>query len=401
MDQANWVAEGVLETFRSLGETCWIAALLGRFPFWIPINRTFRDRLPPNAALSAERTMLVFLALGAIPVLASLLPATGRSPAQATFGAFLGGLFGLGFLLSLPLGRPTIFWPALPWVLWTLLAFTLFLDPAGEPAVPLGAKAPLVWAALGRLCLLSLSFWLATLLAELLILAPILARAGARDPLILLLGTGSLLNSIAITLFGASGLILVWLLLFHPLSFPSVVSGSSLELIGSFSLFALLLRSFHQVFAEPAATAVLMRPRPRRSLPPSVPSGAAPDASVPKAACHLPLTTHAIELLAVAGTLVAGNFVAPIPLASAPLSFRFRWADLLLLPLLAILAAGGRRLFCFSRKLVQACVNLPRTDDPERVPLVLVQLGLRQWLWAGGVFILEAVTIITVTNHFH
>ncbi|MDD4932223.1 MAG: hypothetical protein PHO89_01995 [Methylacidiphilaceae bacterium] len=392
MDQPNWVAESVLEAARSLAEACWIAALLGRYAFWTPIHQIFGDRLPSNAALSAERAILLFLALGAIPVLGSLLPVLERSVGRATFGAFLGGLFGLGFLLSFPLRKPTISWPVLPWVLWALLVFALLLDPAGKPAIPLGPEAPLLWTALVRLFLLSLSLWLATLLAELLILTPILARAGLRDPLILLLGTGSLLNSVAITLFGASGLILAWLLLFHPLPFTPVASGSLLELIGSFSLFALLLRSFHQVLAEPAATAVLMRPRARRS--PAAQPGA-------PSACRLPLSTHALEMFAVAGTLVAGNVLASRPLAGTSSPLHFRWIDLLLLPLLAVVAAGGHRLFHFSRQLVQACIDLPRTEDPGRVPPVLVQLGLRQWLWAGGVFALGAAAILTVTTRLH
>jgi hypothetical protein len=389
---ANWMAESVLEAARSLAEACWIAALLGRFSFWIPIYRTFGDRLPSNAALSAQRAILLFLAVGTIPVLGSLLPTLQRSVAPATLGAFLGGLFGLGFLCSLPLRKPTISWPVVPWFLWVLLVFVLLLDPAGKPAIPLGPEAPLLWTALMRLFLLSLSLWLATLLAELLILTPILAQAGRRDPLILLLGTGSLLNSIAITLFGVSGLILTWLLLFHPLPFAPVASGSLLDLIGLSSLFALLLRSFHQVLAEPAATAVLMRPRARRS------PAAQPEAP---SACRLPLTTHALEMFAVAGTLVAGNFLAARPLSTAPSAVEFRWIDLLLLPLLAVVAAGGHRLFHFSRQLVQACIDLPRAENPDRVPPVLVQLGLRQWLWAGGVFSLGAMTILLVTTHLH
>ncbi|MDD2676313.1 MAG: hypothetical protein PHP75_02425 [Methylacidiphilaceae bacterium] len=388
MDQPNWVAESVLETARSLAEACWIAALLGRFSFWIPIHRIFGDRLPPNAALSAQRAILLVLAVGAIRVLASLLTIWQRSVAPATFGAFLGGLFGLGFLCSLPLRKPTISWPVVPWVLWALLAVVLLLDPAGKPATPLGPEAPLLWTALVRLFLLSLSLWLAILLAELLILTPILAQAGRRDPLVLLLGTGSLLNSFAVTLFGLSGLTLTWLLLFHPLPFAPVASGSLLDLIGLSSLFALLLRSFHQILAEPAATAVLMRPRARRS----------PDAP---AACRLPLTTHAVEMFAVAGTLVAGNFLAARPLSTAPSAVEFRWIDLLLLPLLALVAAGGHRLFHFSRQLVQSCIDLPRAEDPDRVPPVLVQLGLRQWLWAGGVFSLGAIAILLVTTHLH
>ncbi|VVM06636.1 hypothetical protein [Methylacidimicrobium tartarophylax] len=393
MDQANWVVESVREAARSLAEACWIAVLLGRFSFWIPIYRIFGDRLPPNAALSAQRAILFFLAVGAIPVLGSLFPAWQRSVAPATFGAFLGGLFGLGFLCSLPLRKPTISWPVVPWFLWALLVFVFLLDPAGKPAIPLGPEAPLLWTALMRLFLLSLSLWLATLLAELLILTPILAQAGRRDPLILLLGTGSLLNSIAVTLFGLSGLILTWLLLFHPLPFAPVASGSLLDLIGLSSLFALLLRSFHQILAEPAATAVLMRPRARRSSP-----SAQPEAP---AACRLPLTTHALEMFAVAGTLVAGNFLAARPLSTAPSAVEFRWSDLLLLPLLAVVAAGGHRLFHFSRQLVQACIDLPRAEDSDRVPPVLVQLGLRQWLWAGGVFSLGAMAILLVTTHLH
>lgn len=396
MMSAHWVAESLMESVRSLAEACWLAALLGRFSFWVPIHRAFADRLPSNAAASAERAIVLFLAVGAIPVLGSLLPALGRSPAQATFGAFLGGLFGLGFLLSLPLRKPTVRWPVLPWVLWPLLAFTLLLDPAGRPATPLGPEAPLLWTFLVRLLLLSLSLWLASLLAELLILTPILARAGRRDPLILLLGTGSLLNSFAITLFGVSGLGLAWLLLVHPLSFTPVVPGSLLETIGVFSLFALLLRSFHQVLAEPAATAVLMRPRAQHS-----PQGRSGSTSVSIAACRLPLTTHAVELFAVAGTLVAGNFLAAGSLAAAPSPFHFQTVDLLLLPLLAIVAAGGRRLFGFSRQLVQACIDQPRTQDPDRVPPVLVELGMRQWLWAAGVFFVGAVAIISVSSHFH
>ncbi|WP_018289849.1 hypothetical protein [Verrucomicrobium sp. 3C] len=392
MDQPNWVAESVLEAARSLGEACWITALLGRYSFWTPIHRIFGGELPPNAALSAQRAMLLFLALGALPVLGSLLPSLQRSVAPATFGAFLGGLFGLGFLLSFPLPKPTISWPVLRWTLWTLLILTFLLDPAGKPAIPLGPEAPLLWTAFVRLFLLSLSLWLATLLAELLILTPILARAGRRDPLILLLGTGSLLNSVAVTLFGVSGLVLTWFLLFHPLPFAPVASGSLLDRIGLSSLFALLLRSFHQVLAEPAATAVLMRPRAHRS------PAAQPEA---QGSCRLPLTTHALEMFAVAGTLVAGNFLAARPLSSAPSALEFQWIDLLLLPLLAIVAAGGHRLFHFSRQLVQACIDLPRAEDPDRIPLVLVQLGLRQWLWAGGLFSLGAIAILGVTTLLH
>ncbi len=392
MDPSHWVTESVLESARSFGEACWLATLLGRFTFWDPIERTVGDRLPPNATLSTERAIVGFLAVGAIPVLSSLLPALGRSPAPATFGAFLGGLFGLGFLLSLPLRKPTIPWSVLPWTLWALLACTLLLDPAGKPATPLGPEAPLLWRVLVRLFLLSLSLWMATLLAELLILTPVLARMGRRDPFILLLGTGSLVNSYAITLFGITGLGLVWLLLFHPLSSSSGSSGSLLEAIGAFSLFALLLRSFHQVLAEPAATAVLMRPRARRS--PDAQSGA-------PSACRLPLTTHALELFAVAGTLVAGNVLAARPLDGTPPVLAFRSTDLLILPLLLLVAAGGHRLFHFSRQLVQACLDLPREEKPDRVPPVLVLLGLRQWLWAGGVFSLGAMAIVTVTSHLH
>ncbi len=393
MDPSSWVAESVLEAARSLAEACWLAALLGRFPFWMPLQRTFGDRLAPNAALSAERAILLFLALGVIPVLGSLAPGFGRNPAAATFGAFLGGLFGLGFLLSLPLRKPTIPGPLLPWALWALLIAGLLLDPAGRPAIPPGPEPPLIWRALLRLFLLSLSLWLSTLLAELLILTPVLARTGRRDPLILLLGTGSLVNSYAITLFGMSGLGFVWMLLFHPLS-SVPASGSLLEALGAFSLFALLLRSFHQVLAEPAATAVLMRPRARRS-----PQTSAGTLSGPSSSCRLPLTTHALELFAVAGTLVAGNFLAASPLGGTPRALVFRWSDLLLLPLLALVAAGGHRLFHFSRQLVQACIDLPRTEDSERVPPVQVQLGLRQWLWAGGLFSLSAAAIVTVANH--
>lgn len=391
--QGDWMAEGTLKAARSLGEACWLAALLGRFPFWIPLQRTFGDRLAPNAALSAERAIVLFLALGAIPVLGSLLPAFGRSPAPATFGGFLGGLFGFGFLLSLPLRKPTIPAAFLPWILWPLLIGILLLDPAGHPSVSLGAETPLLARALLRIFLLSLSLWLATLLAELLILTPILARTGLRDPLILLLGTGSLVNSYAITLFGISGLGLVWLFLFHPLPLVPSASDSLFEAVGAFSLFALLLRSFHQVLAEPAATAVLMRPRARRSQV----SAGDPLAS---ASCRLPLTTHALELFAVAGTLVAGNLLAAAPLAHTPPALAFGWSDLLLLPLLALVAAGGHRLFHFSRQLVQSCIDLPRAEDPERIPPVLVQLGLRQWLWAGGLFSLSAAAIVTVANHF-
>ncbi|CAB4243782.1 membrane protein of unknown function [Methylacidimicrobium sp. AP8] len=389
MDAPNWVSEGVLKSARSLGEACWLAGLLGRFTFWEPIERSFSKRLPANAAPLTERALVAFLALGAIPVLASLIPAFGRSPAPATFGAFLGGLFGFGFLLSLPLRKPTVPWSALRWALWGLLGCTLLLDPAGKPAALPGPEAPLLWRALLRLLLLSLSLWLATLLAELLILTPVLARTGRRDPFILLLGTGSLVNSYAITVFGASGLGLAWLLALHPLSSSLGASGSLGKAIGALALFALLLRSFHQVLAEPAATAVLMRPRACRS-PEAAPS-----------ACRLPLTTHALELFAVAGTLIAGNFLAAQSAASPPSAVAFRRIDLLFLPLLALLAAGGHRLFRFSRQLVDACLDLPPAEDPRRVPPVLVQLGWRQWLWAGGVFSLTALAILLVTGLPH
>ncbi|WP_142525301.1 hypothetical protein [Methylacidimicrobium cyclopophantes] len=390
------MAESLLEASRSLGEACWLAALLGRFSFWIPIDYTFGNRFPPNSALSVERAIFAFLALGAVPVLGALLPPLGRSPAPATFGAFLGGLFGLGFLLSLPLRKPTLSTRLLPWALWSLLGATLLLDPAGKPSSPPGTEAPLLWTALTRLLLLSLSLWLATLLAELFILTPVLARTGRRDPFILLLGTGSLVNSYAITLFGASGLAVSWLLLVHPRSFSPVTPGSLPGIIGAFSLFALLLRSFHQVLAEPAATAVLMRPRARNARQDRPGS-----ASVSTAACRLPLTTHAIELFAVGGTLVAANFLSASPLAPTPSPFHLESVDLLLLPLLALVATGGHRLFHFSRQLIQGCIDLPRSEDPERVPPVLVQLGIRQWLWAGGVFFLGAVAIVTISNHFH